>query len=140
MAPAARYLDTSPDGARVNDPVPPKIKRFIDANISSVEQLELLLLLRRTKTRSWTAQSASLELRTSPQSIATRIAELAVQGLVKIDGDEFTYAASSGTDGTIGELERVYGTYRTRVITMIFDKPPRQIRDFADAFRLRRDQ
>jgi hypothetical protein len=123
----------------VNDPIPPKIKRFIDVNISSVEQLEVLLLLRRTKTRSWTAQSASLELRTSPQSIQTRIAELAAQRLVSVDGADFTYAASSAHDATIGELERVYAGYRTRVITMIFDKPPRQIRDLADAFRLRRD-
>jgi hypothetical protein len=123
----------------VNDPIPPKIKRFIDANISSVEQLELLLLLRRTKTRAWTAESASLELRTSPQSIATRISELAAQSLVRIEGAEFQYSASSSADGTIGELERVYATYRTRVITMIFDKPPRQIRDLADAFRLRRN-
>jgi hypothetical protein len=123
----------------VNDPIPPKVKRFVDANISSVEQLELLLLLRRTKPRSWTARTASLELRTSPQSVATRVAELVARGLVKVDDGEFTYAASSSADGTVGELERVYATYRTRVITMIFDKPPRPIRDLADAFRLRRD-
>jgi predicted transcriptional regulator len=123
----------------VNDPIAPKVKRFIDANISSVEQLELLLLLRRTKPRTWTAQSASLELRTSPQSVATRVSELAARGLVTIDGGEFAYGASSSADGTVGELERVYATYRTRVITMIFDKPPRPIRDLADAFRLRKD-
>lgn len=122
----------------MSEPIPPRVKRFIDAGITSVEQLELLLLLRRTRTRAWTTESASLELRTSPHSIGTRLAELAAQGLIRIDGAEFAYAASPEVDETVGELERVYATYRTRIITLIFDKPPRQISDFADAFRLRR--
>jgi hypothetical protein len=35
-------------------------------------------------------------------------------------------------------LERLYATHRVKIISRIFSKPPDSVRNFADAFRLRR--
>lgn len=35
-------------------------------------------------------------------------------------------------------LERLYTTHRVKIISRIFSKPSDSVRDFADAFRLRR--
>lgn len=121
------------------DPFPADVRRFVDRHINSVEQLELLLLLRRRAGETITPDAASRELRTAPRSAAVRLEELARAKLLRRDGDGYAYAQSSDLDRLLQAVETAYSSYRTRFISMIFDKPSGQLRDFADAFRLRGD-
>lgn len=101
------------------DPIPSDARTFIERHISSVEQLELLLLLRRTA-RAWTPGAASRELRTAVQSAAGRLGDLERHGLVeRVDGG-FRYQAAPTVDSVVGDVERVYGSHRARVISLIF--------------------
>jgi DNA-binding IclR family transcriptional regulator len=126
-------------GLAGGNPIPDDVRRFVDRFITSVEQLELLLLLRKSPERVWSADAASRELRTAPASAESRLADLAKAKLVVREGDGYTYRPEPATDRLVDGLAAAYASYRTRLISMIFEKPSEQLRDFADAFRLRGD-
>lgn len=122
--------------------IPKSVERLIAQHIHSVEQLEVLLLLRRTADRDWSAGEVARELSTSPGSAATRLEDLAARGwLVASPDGRYAYDGSDGErDGAVGELAKTYATRRVTVISMIFSKPSENIRTFADAFKLRRKE
>ncbi len=124
--------------------IPGDVLRFINANIESVGQLELLLLIRDGRDRDWSAVEASRALASSPESTALRLADLDDHGLVARregpDGARYRYRPSSpAVDATIGALADAYARRRTTVIKLIFSQPNERVTSFADAFRLRRD-
>ena len=120
--------------------IPEDVRAFILEHIHSVEQLDALLLLRRTRPRVWTAASLAEELRTSDLSAAARLRDLVSRGFVREEGGGFVYAAvAQGQDTIIGRLAAAYATYRYTTIELIFSKPIENIRNFARAFRLRKD-
>lgn len=100
--------------------VPDSVKQFLARYINSVGQLELLLLARRTKERAWSADEAGRELQTSSQSAALQLRELAGHGFLECVADRYRYAAPEQLDAAVGEVERAYATYRTRIVSMIF--------------------
>src|SRR5688572_26691650 len=58
-------------------------ERLIQQHIHSVEQLEVLLLLRDRRDRAWTAAEVSRELRTISSSAAQRLSDLVRRGFLK---------------------------------------------------------
>ncbi|HVM16978.1 MAG TPA: hypothetical protein VM290_05315 [Gaiellaceae bacterium] len=121
--------------------IPQSVERLVAEHIHSVEQLEVLLLLRRTAGRSWTAGEVSDELVTQRDSVAERLEDLAARGfLSREDGGEPRYAYAPGDaarDRDVDALADCYARRRVSVITLIFSKPSDTIRSFSDAFRLR---
>lgn len=119
------------------------LERFVRGLISSVEQVEVLLLLHRTAPRRWGAVAASRELRLDPVSVARRLAEFHDSGVLQVEAGEealqYWYVASAiAPDRTMSELATAYQTRRTSLINLIFSKPADDARAFADAFRLRK--
>lgn len=114
------------------------LRRFLSRCISSVEQVEILLLLRRTGTRAWTIDEISGELRSSATSVRSRLAQLARSGLIERVDDRYAYVAGPH-DAVVEELFYEYETRRVRLIEAIFSQPLDSARSFADAFRLRED-
>jgi hypothetical protein len=118
------------------------VDRFIRQNFDSVEQLEILVLMRLQKPRRWTASDLALEMRTSIGSATTRVNGLVQRGLVRaIAGGEVEYEyapADDGVDQSVAMVSSVYLTRRFVVIEAIVGTPNEKIRVFADAFRLRR--
>lgn len=114
-------------------------RNFVRRYIDSVEQVEVLLILRANAARAWSIDEISAILRSSPHSIGARLSHLAALGLAAGDpGEGYRYAASGTDDAAVEELEREYGERRFSVIEMIFTKPD-AARSFADAFRLRNE-
>ena len=128
---------TSPPGG-----IGPELQRFVAEHIHSVEQLEVLLLLRNSGAREWTAPEVSRALSSHPHSVETRMLDLRARGLVESrEGDHefsFRYAPGAGTGELVDELARAYAERRTSVINLIFSKPIDSVRTLADAFRLRK--
>jgi predicted ArsR family transcriptional regulator len=114
---------------------------LIAEHIHSVEQLEVLLLMRRTRERDWSADEVARELATSPGSAAFRLEDLAAHGfaVTPVDGRYRYGVEEPGRDRALGELADAFGRRRRRVISLIFSKPSDNIRTFADAFRLRKE-
>src|ERR1051326_5760778 len=82
------YNSFSPRGhlagtpARPMDEIPSDVKQFIAKHISSVDQLEVLLLLRDHPEREWSAQDVGRQLHMSYASALLRLANLRSRGLV----------------------------------------------------------
>lgn len=108
----------------------------------SVEQLEILLLLRAHRGRDWSAEEIAKELRIAALSAANRLLDLAGRGLlVEASPGRFRYEPNDQALGAAVEgLAKVYPERRVSVIEIIFSKPNDVIRTFADAFKLRRDK
>jgi len=113
--------------------------RFLQTTIPAVDAAELLLLLRRTPERSWSAADLASQLRPSvPIADAEAVKYLETfqaRGLV-----------SAGQYQPASEELRMYGdmlalAYKERPVTlirMIYALRDSRIQTFADAFKLRR--
>lgn len=109
-------------------------------HIHSVEQLEVLLLLRGDPERQWTAEAVAVKLATLPQSAVDRLEDLARRGFLAKSGEGYRYDGSDRSrDAAVAELQEVYARRRVSLIGLIFSKPSETIRTFADAFRLRKE-
>jgi hypothetical protein len=101
--------------------IPETVKRLIDRHIRSLGELEILLLARTTKERSWAPEEAGRALRTSTEAASIRLAELAHKGFLTKAADGYRYAARGELDTAVGDLEHAYARYRTRIVSMIFE-------------------
>jgi hypothetical protein len=123
--------------------LPSDVRRFIDTYISSVEQLEILLLLWSAPAEEWSARRVSDTLRTCESSAAHRLADLAVHGLLTTRSESpalYRYSSrGDSVDRTVAALSAVYAEFRYRVIDAIFAKPTDKLRVYADAFRIRKE-
>jgi hypothetical protein len=121
------------------DDIPRHIRRFITRHIDSVGELEALLLLR--------ASAQPLEVRQVAQRLYTSEAETGVildrlcRGGLLVETDKI-YKYECRTDElrrTVAELAELYGRQLIPITNLIHAKS-RRIRQFADAFRLKKDR
>jgi hypothetical protein len=128
----------------MNQDIPDNVRALIAAHISSVVQLELLLLLHAEPTRERTPADISRELRIDAGWVAGQLRDLCAAGLlVCTEGPNpsFRYwAARPEFHDAVEGLAHAYAERRVTVIALIFSKPADPIRSFTDAFRLRRDK
>lgn len=125
-----------------------QVRGFIARHITSVVQLETLLLLEDAPAREWTADEVAAALRIDPTWASSQMEGLCQQGLAERIGDAPRYRYAPHDDPTrqaVAALAQAYQERRVTVITLIFSKPPEPpktdgVRVFADAFRLRKDK
>lgn len=98
---------------------------LIADSISSVEQLEALLLLRRHREESFSEDELAKRLRSSEESIQLTLGALSSSGLAECDDDRrYRYACGSEErESVVGELEQLYKSRRTTIIQTIYNKP-----------------
>jgi hypothetical protein len=124
--------------------IPREVVAFIAEHIVSIEQLEILLMLRGQPGRAWTAATISVEAATSERSASTRLADLAARGIANVDRSSadllYRYApASTQLQQTIDALATAYARRRYTVIELIFSKPIANLNVYANALRFRKD-
>jgi predicted transcriptional regulator len=123
--------------------LPKNVRRFIADHVNSVEQLEVLLLLRSDPERPWAANEVSRELATSPDAAALRLADLEEHGLISSEPGpvgRYRYGTPSRkTDADVSAVAEAYAKRRVKVISEIFSEPAGPAESFSDAFRLWRD-
>ncbi len=115
-------------------------RAFIARHIYSVGQLEILLHV-RSQGGPLAAESVARDQRIDVERATDVLADLADRGLLQRTPDGFEYKPQ--TDGLAGEIDAVaeaYRTHRVTVINLIFAGPPPELRDFADSFRMRKDE
>jgi hypothetical protein len=111
-------------------------RAFVHRYISSVEQIEVLLILRGAPDRSFTAEDISAIVRTNTASLAGRLAGLARAGLAAKDQGRYRYAAKGALARMVDTLADEYATRRFSVIELVFSRAE-GAHSFADAFLLR---
>lgn len=107
--------------------------------------LELLLLLKRYQDRAWAPSELARELYTSPSSVEQNLrsfinAKLVIQEPGQhSDVPSYRYWSDDWDAQVIGLVD-AYKNYRVRVIDMIFSAKSDTLKDFSDAFRLKRPE
>lgn len=123
---------------------PAEIEQFIGQHIESLAQLEMLLLLRREPTRSWSCFDLARQLYITPDVCTGIVADLERRGFVLRNAADSSLAQYRSTgaivDQLIDQVATLYQQRRVAVITLIYSKPVKKVQTFADAFRLRREQ
>jgi hypothetical protein len=119
--------------------IPAPVRRFIAGHIESVGQLEVLLLLRAAADKQWTTEEVARAVVTQRASAAGWLEQLRADGLLEQTGDRYRYGPPRGdVERAVDDLAESYAKYRVAVIGLIFSKPSEHVRDFPEAFRLRR--
>jgi hypothetical protein len=116
-----------------------RARTLISQHITSIEQLEILLLLRSEPARSWKPEEVDDRIRSSLSSVSARLADLADRGFLRRDGDGYRYDPGPERAAAVDELSHAYAQRRYSVIDLILSSPSDKLKVFARAFRIRRD-
>lgn len=137
------FLWASRAKSMATEAFPDSAKQFLSRYIHSLEELELLLLLRRQPDRGWTVAQAYEVIRSSRRSLEKRLQTFVDDGfLVEETGSPraFRYAPSSEElRAAVEQIAASYQISRVRVIEAIFAPEIDPVQTFADAFKLRKD-
>ena len=126
-------------------PVPDPVRRFIEAAIDSVPELECLLLLYRFEDHSWTADELAERLYLSPEVASAIVTGLKSKRVVTAVNDtevvryRFKPETAELRETTI-QLEQAYRSHLMLVTQMIHSKAPRAVLEFARAFRVTKEK
>ena len=122
------------------EPIPPELREFILQHIDSIAQLEALLLLRASSQEQWSIAKTAKRLYITEQQADEVLSRLCADGLLACEEDLYRYREqSSHQAGLIDRLADAYAKHLIPITNMIHAKP-RRIREFADAFKFRKDK
>ena len=124
--------------------IPDDIRQFILTSIDSIAQLEALLLLRASPQEKWGVSAVAKRLYITEQETNSLLANLCEQGLVSASGPEsgeYVYQPqSTHLAQMVDRVAELYTKHLVPVTNLIHSKPRTRIQEFADAFRLRKDE
>jgi hypothetical protein len=122
------------------DELPENVRKLIAERIDSIPELEAILLLREDRDRQWAASDAGKRLYVSTTMAAHILALLAGRGFLSRQGEEYRYAPESSELGAVVDaLASCYSRALIAVTSAIHSKPSASVRQFAEAFRLRKE-
>jgi len=119
--------------------LPSEVHALISESISSVEMLEILLLLRRSPETFWGVPALSHQLELKEEIVRPALQRLVEARLVTAGQtvEAYRFGANEKTAGTVNALADAYSTQRLAVINTIYSENLRRLRAFSDAFRVR---
>ncbi len=120
------------------DPIPGDVRDFILRHIDSIAQLEALLLLRANSDQSWDVTRVAARLYTREDEIRDVLVQLCVDGLLSCKDDVFQFERFPESGSMVDRLADIYRQHLIPVTNLIHTKP-RRIREFANAFKFRKD-
>ncbi len=121
--------------------LPNEVLQFLAANISSVEQLEILLLLRAGHERSWSAREIYQRVMTNVSSIRQSLEKLCEQEQVRQTGEgQYQFVTNPELERVLEQVARAYKEMPTRILSALYGKPTPEMKAFADAFKFRKPQ
>lgn len=127
-----------------SEEIPQPVRRLIAEHIESVVQAEVLLLLHAQAPAPASADFVATQLRVDHAWAQAQLDNLCLRGLLRCSDPPqrlYHYApASPDLDSAVTGLAQAYENRRVTIINLIYSKPPDAIRNFADAFRLRKDK
>lgn len=121
-------------------PLTDEIKRFILTSIPSVPYLEAILLMRNHHTEKWDGKALARRLYLGEKAANDLLVELCEAAVVQSDGTWYQYGpASQELRNKIDHLADVYASHLIEVANLIHSKTGKRARQFADAFKWRKD-
>jgi hypothetical protein len=123
-------------------PISVELQAFIARYIQSVEQLEILCLLAENPDRAWSESDVLKAIQSSPESVATQLQYFTREQFLSasVEGKLRFAPGNAGQAVLVDELVKTYRERRVAIVEMIYQKPLDTVRNFADAFRIRREK
>ena len=100
--------------------ISPEAVRLIAEHISSVEELEILLLLRRFPEREWTVVQVKDRIKGTLASVATRLEDLQSRGFLCRRNSRYRYDPWPDRESAIASVAEAYEHFPLAVIQLIF--------------------
>jgi hypothetical protein len=120
----------------------PVVVAFLSQHIRSLEELHLLIAVMESGDRWWDAASAGRQLHTSPGAARRALDRLAQENLLDLRiTDDVRYQFRPGTDELRAAARACVEAYVSAPLAVLqrVTASRRGLQDFADAFRIRRD-
>jgi hypothetical protein len=121
-----------------SESIPDDVREFIQKYIDSIAQLEALLLLRRELSVPWTAATVAKRLYVTHDDASDVLRKLLAHGFLKFNRKTYQYQCPAELDTLVVHVADVYARQLIPMTHLIHNKPGR-IREFADAFKLRKE-
>jgi hypothetical protein len=123
--------------------ISPLVLTFLADHVSNLMQFQLLMLVAQAENRWWDANAAGRELGVTPGAARAALDHLAKHNLldIRITGD-VRYQFRPGAEALRTAVAACAEEFRRaplQVLAVVSGQGPKSIRDFADAFRIRRD-
>jgi hypothetical protein len=124
-----------------SDEVPDAVKRLIAEHIDTIPELEAILLLRQCRERDWSAAEAGQRLYVSAAVGSHILSVLAERGFLSRQDQRFRYQpATRELESVVDHLAETYARQLVSVTRLVHGKPSASVRQFADAFRFRKEK
>jgi hypothetical protein len=123
-------------------PISEELQQFIARYIHSVEQVEILCLLVENPDKTWRESEVFKRIQSSADSVRRNL-EYFATGLFLSGNQQNGYGfapINAELKHLAIELVKTYREKRVTVVESIYRGPTDPIRDFADAFRIRKDK
>ena len=122
---------------------PSLVLTFLAAHVRKLIEFQLLMIVAESPNRWWDAGSTAKELGVTPAAARNALDHLAKQNLldIRITGD-VRYQFRPGTEELRAGVAACAEEFRRaplQMMTLVSGQGPASVRDFADAFRIRRD-
>jgi hypothetical protein len=133
-------LPTMPDRQDSNR----NVDQFLQDQIDTIPHLEALLLLWNGRPKLWPLEDMAKALYLSTEStkiILDDLVRLRLAGLESCEGrgEKYCYASEPTRDYLMAAVDATYRRELIRVSRLIHSKPSAAVREFARAFRLKKD-
>lgn len=117
---------------------------FISQNIDSVPHLEALMLFWNSRPVRWTCEELASRLYIPSEKVSEVLGDLVrLQLIVELQGEETKYSYFARSESQNEMMHRVDEAYRRDIVqisTMIHSKATSAVREFARAFRFKKER
>lgn len=121
-----------------DDAIPHVVMSLIADRLDSIPELEAVLLFRESGTH-WTADLAGRRLYVSTTVAAYILERLHENGFLVPDGSGYRYQPDTEELAhAVDQLALAYRQHLMAITHVVHSKPSQSVRNFADAFRLRK--
>lgn len=123
------------------DPLPPDVVAFLDEQIFSVAQLEVLLLVRAARGDVVSLEGIARESYLPAKSIQPWLDALVGRGLLESADEGYRFApADDALRGTLDQVADCYARRRVTLTRHVYTSKEDPAQRFSDAFRFRKDR
>ena len=126
--------------AREENPRRVEVDRFILDEIDSVPHIEAVLILWNSRPKRLSLEDLSALLYLPKERTREIVENLEQRSLVVLDEQGSAYNPGYPRDNIMGDVDRIWRRELVRVSTMIHSKASPAVREFARAFRFKKDQ
>jgi predicted ArsR family transcriptional regulator len=125
------------------EPFPEDVTRFLETNIGSVDELEVLRVLSGDRGVEFDATVLAKGVQVPAEAISAHLDALERRGLLTvIRGPGVAYRHGAHTpelEAALGRLLQMYNERPVTMIRMVYARANSALKTFADAFRLRKE-